>query len=68
MQARNNTIDNFKYGFDEAFLAKLIERMEDNHGIFEKILDDKEFGEVVRKWMLHKVYDRLVIQGEFKTG
>lgn len=60
MQARSNTIDNFKYGFDEAFLAKLIERMEDNQGIFEKILDDKEFGDVVKKWMLTKVYEKLV--------
>jgi type I restriction enzyme R subunit len=59
MQATSNTIDNFKYGFDEAFLAKLIERMEDNQGIFEKILDNKEFGDVVRKWMLNKVYERL---------
>jgi type I restriction enzyme, R subunit len=64
MQARSNTIDNFKYGFDEAFLTKLIERMEDNQGIFEKILDDKEFGEVVRKWMLNKVYERLISQKE----
>jgi type I restriction enzyme, R subunit len=64
MQAKSNTIDNFKYGFDEAFLAKLIERMEDNQGIFEKILDDKEFGEVVKKWMLNKVYDRLISQKE----
>ncbi|MBA4416468.1 MAG: restriction endonuclease subunit R [Syntrophus sp. (in: bacteria)] len=60
MQAKSNTIDNFKYGFDEAFLAKLIERMEDNQGIFEKILDDKEFGEIVKKWMLNKVYERLI--------
>jgi len=59
MQAKSNTIENFKYGFDEAFLAKLIERMEDNHEIFEKILDDKEFGDVVRKWMLNKVYERI---------
>ena len=59
MQAKSNTIENFKYGFDEAFLAKLIERMEDNKEIFEKILDDKEFGDVVRKWMLNKVYERM---------
>ena len=64
MQARSNTIDNFKYGFDEAFLAKLIERMEDNQVIFEKILDDKEFGEVVKKWMLNKVYERLISEKE----
>lgn len=30
MQAQSNSMDNFKYGFDEAFLAKLIERMEEN--------------------------------------
>jgi type I restriction enzyme R subunit len=59
MQAKSNTIENFKYGFDEAFLTKLIERMEDNKEIFEKILDDKEFGDVVRKWMLNKVYERI---------
>ena len=68
MQARNNTKDNFKYGFDEAFLSKLIERMEDNQGIFEKILDDKEFGEVVRKWMLDKVYGRLTSQAETNSA
>jgi type I restriction enzyme R subunit len=68
MQAKSNTIDNFKYGFDEAFLAKLIERMEDNQGIFEKILDDKEFGEVVRKWMLNKVYERLISQREINNA
>lgn len=68
MQARSNTIDNFKYGFEEAFLAKLIERMEDNQGIFEKILDDKQFGEVVKKWMLHKVYERLISQGEMNSA
>ena len=59
MQAKTNTIDNFKYGFEDTFLTKLIERMEDNQGIFEKILDDKEFGEVVKTWMLNKVYSKL---------
>jgi type I restriction enzyme R subunit len=67
MQAQSNTIENFKYGFDEAFLAKLIERMEDNQGIFEKILDDREFGEVVKKWMLNKVYVKLISQKEIKN-
>jgi type I restriction enzyme R subunit len=65
MQAKSNTIDNFKYGFEEAFLAKLIERMEDNQNIFEKILNDQEFGEAVRKWMLTKVYERInVVTGQ----
>ena len=49
----------FKYGFEEAFIAKLIERMEDNQNIFEKILNDQEFGEAVKKWMLNKVYEKI---------
>lgn len=59
MQAKSNTIDNFKFGFDEAFISKLIERMEGNQEIFEKILDDKDFGAVVKKWMLKKVFGRI---------
>jgi type I restriction enzyme R subunit len=58
-QARNNSIDNFRYGFDEVFLEKLIGRMEDNQEIFARILDDEEFGTLVRDWMLRKVYQRL---------
>ncbi|MBE2200020.1 MAG: type I restriction endonuclease subunit R [Anaerolinea sp.] len=58
-QAKNNSIGNFKYGFDELFLDKLIERMDENQDIFAKILDDAEFGAVVREWMLRKVYARL---------
>lgn len=58
-QARNNSLDNFKYGFEEIFLAKLIERMEDNQEIFERILDDKAFGDKVRELLLRKVYRRI---------
>ena len=58
-QAKNNAIDNFKYGFEEVFLTALIGRMDLNQDIFTKILDDKEFGETVQEWMLKKVYQRL---------
>jgi type I restriction enzyme R subunit len=58
-QAKSNSIQNFKYGFDDIFLATLIERMEDNQDIFTKIIDDPEFGDAVKAWMLKKVYDRL---------
>ncbi|MEA1867015.1 MAG: hypothetical protein U9N19_02785 [Thermodesulfobacteriota bacterium] len=62
-QARNNSIDNFKFGFEDKFLNKLIERMDGNQDIFTKIMDDKSFGDVVKEWMLLKVYNRLnVIQ------
>jgi type I restriction enzyme R subunit len=58
-QAKNNTIDNFKYGFEDLFFDKLIGRMEQNQDIFAKMMDDKEFGEVVKNYMLNKVYSRL---------
>lgn len=58
-QAQSNSIQNFKYGFDDIFLTTLIERMEDNQDIFTKIIDDVEFGDAVKAWMLKKVYDRL---------
>lgn len=52
------TIQNFKYGFENVFLTKLIERMDLNQDIFTKIIDDKEFGNAVKDWLLGKVYYR----------
>jgi hypothetical protein len=36
----------------EAFETKLLDRMEQNREIFERV-----FGDAVREWMLHKVLD-----------
>ncbi len=58
-QARANKIDTFKYAFEELFLSKLIDRMDQNQDIFEKILEDKAFGSLVREWMMKKVYGQL---------
>ena len=58
-QAKNNPIENFKFGFDDLFMDKLISRMEQNQDIFTKMMDDKEFGGLVKGYMLKKVYDRL---------
>ena len=58
-QAKNNSIGNFKFGFEDMFQNKLIERMDSNLDIFTKIMDDKTFGDVVKEWMLYKVYHRL---------
>lgn len=59
VQARTNSIENFKYGFDDVFLEKLIGRMEQNQDIFSKMMDDKEFGGLVKDYMLKRVYDQL---------
>jgi len=66
LQARSNTIDNFKYGFDDVFMDKLVERMDQNHDIFNKITDDKAFGAVVKDYLLKRVYERLKQSDEGK--
>lgn len=58
-QAKSNPIENFKFGFEDMFMDKLIGRMEQNQDIFSKMMDDKEFGTLVKSYMLKKVYDRL---------
>jgi len=58
-QAKSNTIDNFKYGFEEVFINTLIKRMDQNQEIFTKMMDDEEFSKVVKRILLEKVYTRL---------
>jgi len=58
-QARSNTIENFKFGFDDIFMDKLIGRMDQNHDIFSKMMDDQEFGGMVRGYLMRKVYERM---------
>ena len=59
VQAKTNTMDNFKYGFEDVFIAKLVDRMDQNQDIFNKIMDDKAFAAVVKDYLLKKVYGRL---------
>ena len=59
MQAQSNTIENFKYGFEDAFINKLIDRMDQNQDIFNKIMEDKTFSAVVKDYLVKKVYKRL---------
>jgi type I restriction enzyme R subunit len=58
-QAKVNKIDTFKFAFEDQFVNKLFERMEQNQEIFEKILDDKDFGDVVREIMMKSIYRKL---------
>lgn len=50
---------NFKFGFEDVFMDKLIGRMDQNQDIFSKMMDDKDFGALVRNYMLKKVFNRL---------
>ncbi|MGB2924415.1 MAG: type I restriction endonuclease [Limnothrix sp.] len=58
-QAQANKLDTFKFAFEETFIDKLIERMEQNQDIFEKILGDQSFGGLVKEIMMKSVYQRL---------
>ncbi|MBN2488787.1 MAG: type I restriction endonuclease subunit R, partial [Methanosarcinaceae archaeon] len=59
LQAKNNTLENFRFGFEDVFLSTLINRMDMNKEIFSSIMDDKEFGGKVRKYLLKEVYEKL---------
>ena len=48
-QAQSNTIENFKYGFDDKFLNTLIERMDINREIFTTLAEAKILIEQWRK-------------------
>ena len=58
IQAKVNKMDTFKYAFDDVFFKKLIERMDQNQDIFDKILENKIFGNLVKKLMMQKVYTK----------
>lgn len=58
-QARVNKIDTFKFAFNDKFIDKLIGRIDQNQEIFEKILEDKLFGDLVKDLMMKKIYKKL---------
>ncbi len=66
-QAKVNKLDTFKYAFEEMFIDKLIERMDQNQEIFEKILEDQSFGTLVKELMMKKVYVKLNENAEQNT-
>ncbi len=58
-QAKVNKLDTFKFAFEDKFLNKLIDRMDQNQDIFEKILGNKDFGDLVKQLMMKSVYEKL---------
>ena len=58
IRAINNPIENFKYAFNEVFIQTLIDRMDANQEIFDKIMVNSEFKDDVKNWLTRKIYDR----------
>ncbi|MCO5250729.1 MAG: DEAD/DEAH box helicase family protein [Candidatus Kapabacteria bacterium] len=59
LQARVNKIDTFKFAFNDKFIDKLIGRMDQNKEIFERIIEDKEFGSVVTDYLMRKIHRQM---------
>ncbi len=60
VRAKNNPLENFKYAFDEVFIQTLIDRMDSNQEIFDKIMVNSEFKDDVKNWLIKKIYNRLI--------
>lgn len=58
LRALNNPIDNFKFAFNEVFIQTLIDRMDSNQEIFEKIMENSEFKKDIEEILTRKVYER----------
>jgi type I restriction enzyme R subunit len=54
-----NTVDDFKYVFDKAFEAIVIDRMDGNTSIFTKLMSDDDFKKLVADNLLHQIYNNL---------
>lgn len=58
LRAQNNPIENFKYAFEEVFIQTLIDRMDSNQEIFDKIMESSEFKNDIKDWLTQKIYLR----------
>jgi hypothetical protein len=61
-QAQNNSVEHFKFPFNDAFMGVVVDRMAQNKAFCERILDDDTFGGVVKDLLVGYVYDRLRAQ------
>jgi type I restriction enzyme R subunit len=57
-QARNNDFDNFRLVFERLFLATVIDRMDANDEIFQRILDDAAFKDLLLEWYAQQVFKK----------
>ncbi len=57
-RAQNNPIENFKYAFEDVFIQTLIDRMEANQEIFDKLMENSDFKTDVKEWLTKKIYQR----------
>jgi type I restriction enzyme R subunit len=57
--ANVNTLDNFKHDFDRMLEGLLIDRMDGNEKIFDRIMNDPQFRDLALAHLVREVYERL---------
>ncbi len=57
-QAAANPIENYRFGFDDKWDEKLIDLMENNEALFERIINDPDFGGFLKNVIMGQVYER----------
>jgi len=57
-RAQNNPIENFKYAFEEIFIQTLINRMDANEEIFDKIMANNDFKTDLKDLLLKNLFKR----------
>jgi len=63
-QAQNNDFDNFLLVFERLFLATVIDRMDTNDEIFQRILDNPGFKDVLLDWYAREVFKKANAKGQ----
>lgn len=58
-RARTNTFENFRLVFDREFIDTVVRRMDDNEGIFKRILDEPAFQQTILDRYAARLYGRL---------
>ncbi|MGL6193477.1 MAG: type I restriction endonuclease subunit R [Thermoguttaceae bacterium] len=57
-RAVSNDVDNFKFAVNDIFDSKLLDRMENNQEIFDRIMENNEFGALVRTLITEQLHKR----------
>lgn len=58
-KAKANTMEDFKFAYDKAFIDIIVNRMKQNEAFFTKILNDEEFKNVLMGYLLPETYEKL---------
>lgn len=59
IKAQNNTVENFKFSYDDKFMDIVIGRIGQNEKFFTKLLEDEEFRDDIKEYLLMGVYKGL---------